>query len=198
VYLLYDPGFMNLIGQFEGSSWFAAKERGGFNLEDFMLAAALLAYSIGHFRLTSLVHQSMPDEPTARKERDLAKPPRRPIQLVAPNELPRVLMIGGGCVVAGQAAWTLLVFIERFGRSDDAGYSDGMSRFMLLVWIAGLSLMAASAALVYLRSVRMTRQEASIVLRDVFFQENRRETDRLQRWRKWFKERVALRRRSGK
>ena len=31
-----------------------------------------------------------------------------------------------------------------------------------------------------------------------FFQENRRETDRLQRWRRWFKERMALRRRAGK
>jgi hypothetical protein len=44
----------------------------------------------------------------------------------------------------------------------------------------------------------MTPAEASLVLRDEFFHENRRETDRLQRWRKWFKERVALRRRAGK
>jgi hypothetical protein len=44
----------------------------------------------------------------------------------------------------------------------------------------------------------MTRREAALVLRDEFFQENRRESDRLQRWRKWYKERVALRRRAGK
>ena len=58
--------------------------------------------------------------------------------------------------------------------------------------------MLVSAALVYLRGNRMTRAEAALVLRDEFFQENRRETDRLQRWRKWFKERVARRRRAGK
>jgi hypothetical protein len=62
----------------------------------------------------------------------------------------------------------------------------------------GLALMVVTAALVYMRSAGMTRQEAAQSLRDEFFQENRRETDRLQRWRKWFKERVAWRRRSGK
>jgi hypothetical protein len=197
-YLLYDPGFYNLIGTIGGSPWFAPRDPGGFNLEDLFLAASLLAYSIGHFRLTSLVHQSMPDEPTARKDRDLANPPRRPIELVHPQELSGLLIAAGICLVVGQLAWTMLVLIERFGRSTETRLSHGQSRMLLVVWVSGVALMATSAALIYLRSLRMTRQEAALVLRDEFFQENRRETDRLQRWRKWFKERVAKRRRSGK
>src|SRR5204862_3489228 len=78
-YLVIDPGFMSLIGWVSGSVWFTPRTGGGgFNLEDVILAAALLAYVIGHFRLTSILHQGMPDEPTARKERDPLNPPKRP------------------------------------------------------------------------------------------------------------------------
>ena len=92
----------------------------------------------------------------------------------------------------------MLVLVERLGRSSTSVFTVGTSRFMLVAWIVGISIMIVSAALIYARSARMTRTEAALVLRDEFFQENRRETDRLQRWRKWFKERMALRRRSGK
>jgi hypothetical protein len=195
-YLLIDPGFLNLIGIASGSRWFTPRIGTGFNLEDVILAAALLAYAIGHFRLTSIIHQGMPDEPTSRKERDPLNPPRRPAGLVSAEELPRTLMLAGGCVVAAQAAWFALVLVERSGRP--AAFTPGTTRLLIVAWVTGLALMVVSAALVYLRSARMTRNEAALVLRDEFFQENRRETDRLQRWRKWYKERVALRRRAGK
>jgi hypothetical protein len=195
-YLLIDPGFLNLIGFVSGSRWFTPRVGGGFNLEDVILAAALLAYAIGHFRLTSIIHQGMPDEPTARKERDPLNPPRRPAGLVRAEELPRTLMVAGGCVFAAQGVWFVLVLVERSGRP--AAFTPGTTRLLIVAWVTGLVLMVVSAALVYLRSARMTRREAALVLRDEFFQENRRETDRLQRWRKWYKERVALRRRTGK
>jgi hypothetical protein len=168
----------------------------GFNLEDVLLAAALLAYVIGHFRLTSLVHQGMPEEPTARQERDPLNPPKRPAGTVGPDELPRTLVAAAGCVIVGEAAWVLVTLVERAGRP--AVFTAGTARFLIVAWVTGLAIMVASAALVYLRSARMTRREAALVLRDEFFQEDRRETDRLQRWRKWYKERVALRRRAGK
>jgi hypothetical protein len=197
-YLLIDPGAGNLIGQVSGLPWFFPIEAGGFKLEDVVLAAALLAYVIGHFRLTSILHQGMPDEATVRKDRDLLNPPRRPVETVPPDELPRTLVIAGACVVFAEVTWTLIVLIERLGRPGDSEFTPGTGRFILLAWVTGLALMIVFAALVYLRSARMTRQEAALVLRDEFFQENRRETDRLQRWRKWYKERVAARRRSGK
>lgn len=195
-YLLIDPGLMTLTGFITGLPWVTPRGPGGFNLEDVILAAALLAYVIGHFRLTSILHQGMPDEPTARKERDPLNPPRRPTVIVSPDELPRTLVVASGCVIVGQAAWVVVVLIERAGRP--AVFTPGTARFLFVGWVTGLALMVVSAALVYLRSAGMTRREAALVLRDEFFQENRRETDRLQRWRKWYKERVALRRCAGK
>jgi hypothetical protein len=195
-YLLFDPGFLNLIGRFSGAPWFLPRERAVFEIEDIILAAALLAYVIGHFRLTTVVHQGMPDEPTPRGDRDLKNPPRRPAELVAPDEFARTLIIGGCCVIAAEVTWVILMGLENLGRPN--AFTPGTTRFLLVAWLAGLALMLVSAALVYMRSARMTRSEASLVLRDEFFHENRRETDRLQRWRKWFKERVAARRRAGK
>jgi hypothetical protein len=197
-YLMIDPGFINLIGQVTGTPWFLPRQASAFNLEDVLLAGGLLAYTIGHFRLTAMVHQGMPNDPTAQRGSDPANPPRRLAELVGPDELPRTLIMGGCCIVVGQLVWVILTFIERAGRPRASQFNVGSSRFILFVWITGLALMLVSAAVVYLRGGRMTRAEASLVLRDEFFQENRRETDRLQRWRKWFKERVALRRRIGK
>jgi hypothetical protein len=196
-YLTIDPGFLNIIGWVTGSPWFFPRPTEGFNLEDLLLAAGLLAYTIGHFRLTSMVHQGMPNESSSQRSVDVASPPRRVPDLVGPDELPRTLIVGGSCLIAGQLGWTILSQVEKAGRPRLSQFSDGSARLLLVVWVTGLSLMLVSAALVYLRGNRMTPAEASLVLRDEFFQENRRETDRLQRWRKWFKERVARRRRSG-
>jgi hypothetical protein len=196
IYQLIDPGFMNLLGWIGGGRWYFDRSVGGFNIEDLLLGGSLLAYIIGHFRLTSLLHQGMPDEPTSRREVDPANPPRRPADTVAPDELTRTLIVAAGCVVAGQLAWTILKLVEEGTRPNV--FMPATARFLLVVWVTGLAIMIASAVLVYLRASSMTRREAALVLRDEFFQENRRETDRLSRWRKWYKERVALRRRAGK
>lgn len=198
IYLMIDPGFFCLLSRLAGDRWSLPRSDSGFSLEDMLLAAALLAYAVGHFRLTAIIHQSMPDDPTVRRDRDLTNPPRRPADLVPATELPRTLVVAAGCVVAGQVAWLIVIMFERLGRPNDSDLTIGMSRFLLVAWITGISLMLVSAALVYIRSTRMTRLEASLLLRDEFFQENRRETDRLQRWRRWYKERVARRRRAGK
>jgi hypothetical protein len=197
-YLLIDPGFVNTIGRLTGTPWFFPRPGNGFNLEDVLLAGGLLAYTIGHYRLTGILYQGMPHDPTAQRGIDPANPPRRPVELVAADELSKTLIVAGACLIVGQAAWTILCAIERGGRPHPSGFSDGPSRFLLLAWVLGLALMIVSAALVYLRGSGMTRAEATVLLRDEFFDENRRETDRIQRWRKWFKERVALRRRAGK
>lgn len=200
-YLSMDPAFLNLIGMVTGGRWqFPVRPAGGFgfDLDDVLMAAGLLAYTIGHYRLTALVHQAMPTDPTVQRTLDLTNPARRPAELAGQDELPRTLIVGGCCVIAGQLAWVILTRIEAAGRPRVAQFGIGSSRLLLLVWVVGMALMVVSAALVYLRGNRMTRAEAAVALRDEFFQENRRETDRLQRWRKWFKERVALGRRAGK
>jgi len=197
-YLLIDPGAGNLIGRFTGMPWFFPRNSTAFNELDVLLAASLLAYVIGHFRLTSILHQGMPDEPTVRRDRDPANPPRRPIETVGPEELPRTLIVAAACVIVAQGAWLVLTFVEKRSRPRESEFSPGAARFLLVLWVIGVALMVTSAALIYLRSARMTRTEAALVLRDEFFHETRRETDRLHRWRKWFKERVAARRRAGK
>lgn len=197
-YLMIDPGFINVIGWVTGGPWFLPDPGTGFKLEDLLLAGGLLAYTIGHFRLTALVHQGMPNESSAQRAADPARPPRRPVELVQPDELPRTLIVAGGSLIVGQVVWVLLKQIEYAGRPRASQFTVGTARFLLLAWVIGLALMLISAALVYLRGNRMSRAEAALVLRDEFFQENRRETDRLQRWRKWFKERAAVRRRAGK
>jgi hypothetical protein len=198
ILMALDPGFLGVIGYVSGDRWYWQRDTGGFQLEDILLAASLLAYTIGHYRLTAIIHQSMPDDPTVRRDKDPANPPRRPVQLIPQTELPRLLIVAGGCVVAGPAIWLAIYVIDRAGPPGVSEFTPGTSRFLLTVWLAGLTLMIASAALVYMRANRMTRTEAALQLRDEFFQEERRETDRIQRWRKWYKERVALRRRAGK
>lgn len=197
-YLMIDPGFINIIGMISGGHWFSPGRQEGFDLEDVLLAAGLLAYTVGHFRLTSMVHQGMPVDPTVQRTSDPANPPRYPAELAGPDELPRTLVVGGCCVILGEVVWVVLSLIEKAGRPREAEITFGSARFLLFVWVTGLALLVASAAVVYLSGNRMSPAEASLVLRDEFFQEGRRETDRLQRWRKWFKERVALRRRAGK
>jgi hypothetical protein len=198
ILMAIDPGFLGLINYVSGDRWFLPRETGGFQLDDILLAAALLAYTIGHYRLNAIIHQSMPEDPTIRKDKDPASPPRRPSEHVPQTELPRLFMVAAGCIVAGQIAWFGIYTIERMGRPNVSDLTVGTSRFILTVWFAGVTLMVVSAALVYMRANRMTRTEAALQLRDEFFQENRRETDRIQRWRKWYKEQVALRRRAGK
>lgn len=195
-YLMIDPGFMNVFGMIGGGRWFTSRSSGGFDIEDVLLAASLLAYVIGHFRLTALVHQGMPADPGLRGERESPLPARRNTELVPADELPKLLFVGAACVVGGQVAWLILSFTERASRPNV--FNPGVARLFTVIWIVGVSLMLVSAALIYLRSARMTAREASLSLRDAHFQELRRETDRLQRWRKWFKEKMARRRRAGK
>jgi len=199
IYLKLDPSFVSIVGFFGGNRRFELQTGPGigFFIEDVFLAAGLLAYSIGHFRLLTLIHQSMPEDPTTRRDIDPKNPPRRPVRLVGSEELQKTLLVASVCVIVGQIIWWTIVFVESMGRPNATQFSGGTSRLLIVVWIGGSLLVLLSAALVYLRGYRMTRTEAALSLRDDFFHENRRETDRLQRWRKWYKERVAVRRRSG-
>jgi hypothetical protein len=198
ILMAIDPGFEGVTNFLSRQGWSSHRGAGGFELEDILLAASLLAYTIGHYRLTAIIHQSMPEDPTIRRDKDPANPPRRPVELISQTELPRLLIVAAGSVIAGQAIWLSIYTMDRLGRPGVTEFTPGTSRFLLTVWLAGLALMVVSAALVYMRANRMTRTEAALQLRDEFFQEERRETDRIQRWRKWYKERVAVRRRAGK
>ena len=195
-YLMYDPAFYGLMS-FRSGGFGVSVARSRFEIEDVVLAASLLAYLIGHFRLTGLIAQGMPEDPTPRRPRDSDHLPRRPASLVAPDELPMALAMGAGCCVVGQIAWTVVTLSEKGGRESSL-FAPGTDRFFMVAWGIGSVLMAIAAVLTYLQWSRMTPAEADVALRDTSFQEMKRETDRLHRWRKWYRERVARKRRAGK
>lgn len=197
-YLHIDPGFGNLLGQVTGSRWFWQRTSAVFQLEDLLLAGGFLVYVIGHYRLAGMLHQAMPDEPTVRRDVDMANPPKRPTEIIADDEWVRALVVAAGCLVGGQAAWLAIRAVVARLDSSRSEFSEGTLRLILFTWLVVVGLCAVAAILVYARTLRMSRHEAKLILRDQFFHETRRETDRLHRWRQWFKRRVATDRRAGK
>jgi hypothetical protein len=192
--MLIDPGMMGMASSMSGGSWYGASGQLGFGVEDILLALFLLAYVIGHFRLLGILHQALPNDPTLRKQVDPDNPPRRATNIIAPDEFTKTLMVLGGCAIAGALAWGLLYLIDKNQRPN--AFTDiGWSRCFLFLWAIGSLLLFATAILAYLRHSRMTRLEAEMVLRDGFFHETRRETDRVQRWRRWYKRRTTVEKR---
>src|SRR5439155_13787604 len=111
IYLAIDPRFGGLIGYVTFSRW-RPDYSTEFGLFDIILAGSLLTYVIGHFRLNSIIYQSMPEDPTIRHDRDPFNPPRRPVELVGPEELPRTLFVAAGCVVVGLRGWFTFVLMD--------------------------------------------------------------------------------------
>ena len=159
IFVAIDPGFYGVINLATDGSWYNPMRTSGFTVDQLLLAAALLAYFVGHFRLTSIVFQSMPEDPTIRHDADPSRPPRLPSELIGPAEMPRTLAVAAGCAIVGPLMWAAVVAIERIERPNDSDLSLGGSRFVLVTWLLGLALLIASAALVYMRSARMTRAE---------------------------------------
>lgn len=196
VYLMYDPAFIGLLTLVDSGRVVFLGDGPGFDLNNVVLAASLLAYVIGHYRLNALLHFGMAEDPTPRRPNTTGKRPVRPEKTVPNDELPKTLVVAAACLIVGQAVWYLLALYERSSRPN--AYGVGATRLLLVLWGFGLVLLVLVAALTYLRYSRYSRAEADMVLRDTFFQEMRRETDRLQRWRKWFKDRMARQRTAGK
>ena len=193
-YGMLDPGFFSVLNFLSSGRWSVVSAEPGL-IEDLLLAAATLATLIGHYRLSGLLGPLLPNEPSVRRETEFAEPVIRPESQVEAEELPRALMVAAACVVAAQLAWWIVMLAERQMRPHP--FMPGAGRTLVLLWVGGSLAMIIIAALGYLRMSRLGGREASMVLRDGAFQENRRETDRIERWRKWFKIKVS-RRRAGK
>ncbi len=194
-YALLDPGFFSVTNFIGTGQWSSFVFDGGYSIEDGLLAMAVLAYLVGHYRLNALLREAMPKDPSVRREVFMPEPVSRPLTQVGPEELPRILIVGGVCVIVGQLGWLAVTLAERAMRPHTL--TTGSGRAMALLWGLGSLLMIASAVLTYLRMSRMTPAEASMVVRDEAFHETRRETDRVERWRKWFKAKMS-RKRAGR
>jgi hypothetical protein len=193
-YLLIDPNFRGLVETFEGEqSYWGYGFRRRFALDDALFAAAVLVYLMAQFRVLSFVHKSMPDDPPPRRKgQPEPRAPRRPFRIFADQELGMLLGIGGLCVVLGVFGWFFVVETEGyFGLGGSWGIERRFARLMLFLWALVTGTAIAGAVFKYSTLRRMSRLQARLVLQDGFWQETRREQERIYRWRNWFRKRKS-------
>lgn len=155
---------------------------------DLLMAAAILCYTAGHYRLQGLIREILPREaqrPSRRMIREhvgsTELPPRRSTAAVPPGEIGNVAPLTAW-VAAALLVWVfLLVPSPRL-----VGYYDvRITRAFLLVWIVGVGLLVAGSLLRYLSARYLGRQEAMLWLQDQFWRETHREQRSVNRWRAW-------------
>ncbi len=194
-YLLFDPDFGGLKDALYGyrSSYFG----GGYAIRDFpeiiLLAATVVIYMMAHYRLMSLVHKSMPDDPAPRRKGQPEPAiPRRPFRLFAERELGLLFGIGAASVAAGAILWLLIAGYESGERLGMGwGLSRGFARFIVFMWSVGTGAVLVGVVFRYLALRSMSWFEARLIVQDLFYQETRREQERIYRWRDWFRRRIG-------
>jgi hypothetical protein len=193
-YLVYDPNFTELITRTEGyGAWSMRRRPAELELRDLVLAGSVLIYLMAQFRLLSLMHKSMPDDPSPRRKgQPEPKPPRRPLELVSNRELGVMLQLTPVYVLAGVLAWFTL---SQYESVAFVGRSWGIETpFARLILFLGPFIGSGLLIGVYFRYValrRMSRTEARLMLQDMFWRETRREHERIFRWRHWFKKHAS-------
>jgi hypothetical protein len=170
-------------------------------LGDLALAASVLGYAMGHYRLQGLLDQLFPINPKEGKDTPLgpktnrgpranvAHPVReapsslrnrRPPHLVQAGEILLLLLTLPVCALA---AWFLWFWVRGLKPSLDLSRPHWQILFLLWLGVGG-ALVAAGL----LRSVaqhQLTRKEALMFLQDVVNRDTRREQRRLNRWLAW-------------
>jgi hypothetical protein len=179
--LLIDPSFQGLLGRTQSLS-----DRSDL-LSQVLLCTSILAYLIAQYRVLSFVHQSMPiDPPPRRKGQPEPAVPRRPVAQVAEREPIVAAILGLGAVAVGVAAWSALVWFERGQRLGNGwGIYRPFARAMLSLWTIGFVAILTGVVFRYIALRRMSRLQARLLLQNMFWQETRREQERIHRWRRW-------------
>jgi hypothetical protein len=170
---------------------------GNFRVADVLLAFSVVIYLASHFRIYALTRQALPAE--AKLARKRPKPTRRPVDLIPSGELPRLLSITAGAVIAAQFIWLIVTSIE-----IDTDYEFPFvaikptptgqfiprragTRVLLLLGIAFFGVLLARLVFGYWRLRIMTASEAGMLLQDAGWNETRRESSRIEKWRIWGK-----------
>ena len=192
-------GFMGLPYATADSGW------GDSVFMDAVLAAAVLAYAAGHYRLLSLVHTAFPIDPRRpppRRDRDgrRAPPPdgrrRRSAGLPGPWELPLLGIVAGLWAVGVSLFWLTLsaappprfVTMEMMPEAG-AQFWHGL----LLVLLVGMTMAVLAGAVAYLSWATAPPEEHLVYLQDVAWRETRREQNRINRWMTWARLRTQRR-----
>jgi hypothetical protein len=187
-YLLIDPNFDRLMRSTSHRHVHTGQ------IDDLLLGASVLVYLMAQFRLLSLLHKSMPDDPPPRRTGQ-AEPvaPRRPAATFADREIKALFVLALGCILAGCLAW---LSISEFDSAKQVGGALGIQRpfaqLMMFFW----GFMSASTLMIvffrYRALRRMSRLEARLMLQDMFWVETRREQERIYRWRRWHRNRHTV------
>jgi hypothetical protein len=74
---------------------------------------------------------------------------------------------------------------ERLGRTW--GIEQPFARLMLFLWAFVTGAILAGVAFRYWALRSMNRLQARLMLQDIFWQETRREQERIHGWRRWYK-----------
>jgi hypothetical protein len=165
-----------------------------FQLPDWLLSIALLAYAAAHYRLQALTHSIFPTDlrrqPVPRHERGISAQqvnsqenvPRQPHPGTG-SEIGMLLLALPLCGMAAQLVWRLLP-IEGF-INEGPYLRRRVWQGMVGGWCVMLILFVGHGILRYLGWQRLTPREARLVVQDTLWQETRREQRRLQYWLAW-------------
>ncbi len=162
-------------------------------VSDLALAAAAMAYLVGHYRWLALVRHVFPPDARRgfaalaqarqpRRGRPVVPPPaqRRSPHLATPREmlLWLVTLPAWVCLASVLHEW-LTNSQPRLHLNDTVWY------LIVVVWLIGVTGFVLAAVVGYLGQRRRPAVEATMFLQDTLWRETRREQSRLNRWLAW-------------
>jgi len=201
-YLLYLLGrsFQVVItGGPVGQQW-VPEDYKRWHVSDLALAAGVVLYLAGVYRLQSLTSTIFSVDPrrrplTARTwagaELTRRASPRRwrSANLVLPVEIYFLLAAVAGSAAAALLIWLLVGKLN----SPFSVLTAGTWRALLLAWSIGVGLLVSSGILTYLGWQRMSPEEATLFLQDTTWRETLREQRRVTSWLAWMRRRRKIR-----
>jgi hypothetical protein len=156
---------------------------------DGLLAACVLAYLVGHYRLQALVYYIVPPEgrtPAALGKTSQPAPhamnPRRGLGPIGTWELPLLTLTAVVCALAGDFVRS---FLFRLRPAGGAEMSEIGWRTLMFIWLSALILLSAWATFGYIGRMCATHAESILYLQDQLWLETRRDQGRISRWLAW-------------
>ncbi|HVS37060.1 MAG TPA: hypothetical protein VMS17_15980 [Gemmataceae bacterium] len=153
---------------------------------DAVLAASMLTYAAGHYRLLSLTHSGFPVDarrrppPAGGGKAPAPRGQRRSADLPGPWELPTLAIAACVWGVGVSLLWVALSAVD-----PPLSMSHGLWRGLLLILLIGLTASVLGGAAVYLNWVTARPEEHLLYLHDAAWRETRREQNRINRFLAW-------------
>jgi hypothetical protein len=165
-------------------------------LSDLLVAAGMLAYFLGQYRLYGLRSQAVPPDTRVRPgggEGDESD--ARPTHLFQPRELRWPALVLPLCLIAGQLLWQWVTSSGEWTLVDappeQLGMRDTIWRLFSLVWLLGVGAIVLVGAGGIMRLYRMSGYEARMIAQDALWTETRGEQRRQNRWLTWVRRKRA-------